>query len=352
MNILIRVRRLLLTGFCTAILGTAGATTNGQPLVIIETVPVGNPGNPKDPQTGFGTVSYEYEIGKYVVTVGQYLAFLNAKAAVTTNPALTNLWNEDMQEPAGYVSAGFIKRTGTGTQADPFLYAEIPDAALGTNSSNRAICNISWFSAARFANWMNNGATKDADTESGAYALQNATSGVFIKEKNAKWWIPSEDEWYKAAYYDPTKSTTGGYHTYSFRSDAEPKKEVPPGGVNSANYDGIMPDKRKITPVGAYTHSKSYYGTFDQGGLVWQWNDAVYSDQLGKPLNRGMRGASWSLGLLNISKLSPRDYPPTYEDDDSGFRLACSPAAATSSNKLKSIEKDPANVKSSSSSSQ
>lgn len=325
------LRLILLSGLCTAILGTAGATTNGQPLVIIETVPVGNPNNPKDPQTGFGSVPYEYAIGKYAVTVGQYVAFLNAKATVTTNTALINLWNEDMEKPAGYVSAGFIKRTGSGTQADPYLYAEIPDPVLGTNSSNRAICNISWFSAARFANWINNGATELADTESGAYSLQNATSGVFMKEKTATWWIPSEDEWYKAAYYDPAKSTAGGYHTYPFRSDAEPKKEVPPGGVNSANYDGIMPDKRKITPVGAYTQSKSYYGTFDQGGLVWQWNDAVYSDQLGKPLNRGMRGASWSLGMLNISKLSPRDYPPTYEDDDSGFRLACSPKASSKS---------------------
>ncbi|MFZ0435278.1 MAG: hypothetical protein WAL87_04830 [Chthoniobacterales bacterium] len=44
-----------------------------------------------------------------------------------------------------------------------------------------------------------------------------------------------------------------------------------------------------------------------------------------------MCGASWSLGLLNISKLSPRNYPPTYEDDDSGLRLVCSPQAAASS---------------------
>ena len=324
-------RFLLLSGLCAAVLGAAVAATNTEALVTIETVPVGNPNNPKDKETGLGAVPYEYAIGKYVVTVGQYVTFLNAKAAVTTNPALTTLWNEDMEKPASYVSAGFIQRTGSGTQADPYLYAEIADPSLGTNSSNRAICNISWFSAARFANWINNGATKLSDTESGAYALQNATAGVFKRETNAIWWIPSEDEWYKAAYYDPTKLLTGGYHTYPFRSDAEPKKEVPPGGANSANYDGIMPDKRKITPVGAYTHSKSHYGTFDQGGLVWQWNDAVYSDQLGKPLNRGMRGASWSLGLLNISKLSPRDYPPTYEDDDSGFRLACSPRAVASS---------------------
>jgi len=309
-----------------------------KPLVTIETVLVGNPHNAKDKETGYGAVAHEFGMGKYDVTVAQYTAFLNAKADVPPNKVIEELWCVEM---SGVNKRGkaekpgpLINRTGSGTAADPYKYEVAISPEWGARSGDRPICWVTWFDAARFANWVNNGATKLADTESGAYALQNATSGVFLKEKNAVWWIPSEDEWYKAAYYDPTKLLVGGYHTYPNRSDAEPKKELPPGGANSANYDGIMPDKRKITPVGAYTQSKSYYGTFDQGGLVWQWNDAVYSDQLGKPLNRGMRGASWSLGLLNISKLSPRDYPPTYEDDDSGFRLACAQQAAASS-KLK-----------------
>ena len=62
-----------------------------------------------------------------------------------------------------------------------------------------------------------------------------------------------------------------------------------------------------------------------QAGLLWEWNDAIYPDFEGTPITRGMRGGSWSLGLINASKFGPRDYEPTYSDDDTGFRLATNP---------------------------
>ena len=46
--------------------------------VVIDTVPVGDPGNAAD--SGYGTVGYNYNIGKYEVTAGQYVDFLNHKA--------------------------------------------------------------------------------------------------------------------------------------------------------------------------------------------------------------------------------------------------------------------------------
>lgn len=291
-------------------------------LVTLEVVEIGNPGNKPD-TTGYGAVAYVYQIGKYDVTVGQYLAFLNAKARVTSQPAIVELWNSDMQQPAKYVAPGFIRRTGSGTSADPYIYSEIPDTNLGAKSSMRGMPNISWFSAARFANWMHNGATADSDTETGAYTLNYARDGVFTKNPGAKWWIPTENEWYKAAYYDPTlNGGSGGYYKYPTKSNLLPLKSAPSSESNAANYDGALPNLAKITPVGAYVNASSYYGTFDQGGLLWQWNDAVYNDHDGKALTRGMRGGSWSLGLINISKYGQRDYPPTYNDDDSGFRLA------------------------------
>jgi formylglycine-generating enzyme required for sulfatase activity len=292
-------------------------------LVCIETVNVADAGNPADADTGFGKVDYDYAIGKYETTVSQYVVFLNAVAAVPANSAIKDLWTPDMEDTASYVSPGLISRKGSGTDADPYVYAEIPDTSLGQSSSRRAILNISWFSAARFANWLHNGANKTSSTETGAYTLNGATSGVFTKNADAKWWIPSENEWYKAAYYDPTKSGTNKYWKYPTRSDSLPVAEPFPGGANSANYDS--PDSlegHRVTPVGAYAASVSYYGTYDQAGLMWEWNDAVYTDYEDKPLTRGMRGGSWSLGMINVSKFGPRDYEPVYDDDDSGFRLA------------------------------
>lgn len=301
---------------------SASAVNQCSTLVCLETVNVGDVGNPADSDTGYGAVNYDYAIGKYEITVNQYLVFLNAVADIPANAAIELLWNADMEKMKSYVSGGLIKRTGAGTKADPYVYTEIQDAFLGADSGRRGVLNISWFSAARFANWLHNGATKEAATETGAYTLNGAVSGVFIKNPDARWWIPSEDEWYKAAYYDPTRPGNNKYWKYPTRSDVLPTAELFPGGANAANYDSRLSNGKKITPTGAYVASSSYYGTYDQAGLLWEWNDAVFKNFDGASITRGMRGGSWSLGMINISKFGPRDYEPTYDDDDTGFRLA------------------------------
>lgn len=308
--------------------GDGGAQSGSAPTttcvgaVCMETVNVGDAGNPADPDTGFGAVDYDYAIGAFEVTVGQYVTFLNNVASVPTTAAASELWVEEMAAPYGYVSPGLIARAGLGTADDPYVYSEIQDPALGEDSPRRGILNISWFSAARFANWLHNGGTTDSSTETGAYTLNGATSGVMPRNPDATWWVPSGDEWYKAAFYDPTKQGDVKYWTYPTRTDDLTIAEAPPGGTNSANYDGAMPEGRKITPTGAYVDSRSHYGTYDQAGLLWEWTDETYTDFEGVPTTRGLRGGSWSLGIINISKFGPRDYEPTYSDDDTGFRLA------------------------------
>jgi formylglycine-generating enzyme required for sulfatase activity len=294
-------------------------------LTCLSTVLIGDVKNPADKETGLGSVDEEFSIGAFEITVEQYLAFLNAVATVPSSSAVRDLWVSDMQKTYKYVSPGLISRTGTGTSADPYRYAQIPDPALGAKSSQRSILNISWFSAARFVNWLHNGATAGASSETGAYTLNGAVSGVIEKNADAQWWIPTENQWYKAAYYDPTKPGKNPYWNYPTRSDELPIQEAYPGGTNSANYNSVMKDGLKITPVGAYTQSVSHYGTFDQAGLLWEWNDAAYEDHDGVAMTRGMRGGSWSLGVINVSKFGPRDYEPNYNDDDTGFRIATTP---------------------------
>jgi formylglycine-generating enzyme required for sulfatase activity len=317
-----------LAGLALVLIGCSGegagprSTNTCAGSVCIETVNVTDAGNPADPDTGHGSVAENFAIGTYEVNVTQYLTFLNSAATVPAVPAIAELWSDEMQNTYGYVSPGLIARTGSGTGADPFAYAEIFDPSLGEDSGRRAILNISWFDAARFANWLHTGATSTANTETGAYTLDGATSGVFIRNADARWWIPSGDEWYKAAYYDPTKPGSGNYWTYPTGTDELPVAETFPGGSNSGNYDGAMSEGRKITPTGAYVKSVSHYGTFDQAGLLWEWNDEVHEDFDGNPITRGLRGGSWSLGIINVSKFGPRDYEPTYDDDDTGFRLA------------------------------
>jgi len=306
--------------------GLVLATSATQAAISIETVAVGDIGNAADPSTGsiYGSVGYSYNIGKYEVTIGQYTAFLNAVAATDTY----SLYSTNM---ATDLNVAGIARSGS---SGSYTYSVMNN---GGDSANRPITYVSWFDAARFANWMANGQTTgaqgNATTENGAYPLNGATSGVgFTKNTTnpnngqaVNWWIPSENEWYKAAYYSPGASSDS-YWLYPTQSDSAPGNTIG-SEANQANYyitgfsTGSAP---YITNGGAYSASGSHYGTFDQGGNVWEWNDAVI---LGS--SRGIRGGSMSndAGILQSSYGS--GLVPDGEDYGVGFRLASVPEPST-----------------------
>ena len=88
------------------------------------------------------------------------------------------------------------------------------------STSNRPISYVSWFDAARFANWMTNGQGSGA-TETGAYTLAGGQifGNVPAANAGASFRMPTEDEWYKAAYYSPNYGGTGvgNYYAYTLR---------------------------------------------------------------------------------------------------------------------------------------
>jgi hypothetical protein len=163
---------VFLLSACSGESSSSTSTSNCVGLVCIETVNVADAGNPADADTGFGAVSDPYAIGKYEVKVGQYDVFLNAIATTTDQDAIRDLWSPDMQNLKSYVSAvGLITRTGLGTSTQPYVYTEMADPSLGANSGERAILNISWFSAARFA-------YLEADPPSVSHRLRDGKSFV------------------------------------------------------------------------------------------------------------------------------------------------------------------------------
>ena len=99
-------------------------------------------------------------------------------------------------------------------------------------------------------------------------------------------------------------------------SNSYPDATKPPGTMNGANYNDVMPKNDKLTDVGAYTFSPSGYGTYDQAGNLWEFLEASF---LG---NNMVRGGSWSYGFKPIDKTTGRDYVSQYVDDDTGFRIA------------------------------
>ena len=263
---------------------SAALMTSASAIVTIDYVTVGNIGNAADPLTGYGAVGYEYQIGKYEVTNAQYAEFLNAKAATDTH----GLYNTSM-------SSYGITRSGS---SGSYTYA------VSSGMENRPVVYVSWFDAARFSNWLANG-QGNGDTETGSYTLNGASSGLILPIADAKVRLPSEDEWYKAAYYNGATST---YSLY-------------PNGQNTitaadANYGN---SGRSSTNVGTYSSDPSSYGTFDQGGNVWEWNDAVSGS------SRGLRGGSWNNFVFSLASSLRNDFGPSGENSYFGFRLASVP---------------------------
>lgn len=152
-----------------------------QTTTLFDLVTVGNDGNAND-NTGFGAVAYGYKIGKYPIVNSLYCDFLNLKAASDPN----NLYNTSM----GSSVYGGITRSGI---SGSYTYS------VKTNMANKPVVYITWVDAARFANWLHNGAGTGS-TETGSYTMNGSRTDI-LKNSGANFWIPSEDEWYKAAYY-------------------------------------------------------------------------------------------------------------------------------------------------------
>ncbi len=296
--------------------------------VTINTVPVGNAGNSPDQlytfanpdNLQFGTVAYDYRVGTTEVTNAQYAEFLNAKAA--SDPLA--LYSAVM----GSSARGGIARSGSDGS---YTYA------VKTNMGDKPVNFVSWYDAIRFANWLHND-QGTGDTETGAYTLLGGTpapsNGASItRNAGATWVLPSENEWYKAAYYQP--SVQGGdsddYWLYPTASNTAPTiatadsvGNISNPGANVANYDsGADWNSRNgnVTTVGsAGLLSDSFYGTADQGGNVWEWNEALLDSF--DSSSRGQRGGTWLFPALNLGASHRNVAPPTNELDFAGFRVA------------------------------
>jgi len=272
---------------CAALAGCLLSPARSHAVVNIDFVTVGDPGNALDQEYddgAFGSVAYVYGIGKFEVSLLEYTAFLNAVAATDT----FKLWDAQMETN---LNVAGISRSGSDNS---FTYSVIGDG-------NRPVTFVSWYEAARFVNWLHNGQPIGAQgagtTETGAYTVADFSSGPFRKNAGALYWIPSEDEWYKAAYYDPSASgPSDDYWLYPTRTDSLPGNKIG-ADPNQANfYDGdysvtqspnYNSAQNYLTPGGSYI-SASYYGTFDQAGNVFEWTDRE------EPGLLAVRGGAWS----------------------------------------------------------
>jgi formylglycine-generating enzyme required for sulfatase activity len=290
---------------------------------------VGDPGNAAD-ASGFGAVAYSYSIGTYDVTADQYAAFLNAVAA--SDPY--GLWNPGMAN--GPTPCG-INRSGN---SGSYSYSVAP------GHGSFPVNWVSWSNAARMANWLQNGQPNNLivsgqsenanTTEDGAYTLNGATSNdalmAVTRNTGAKYFIPSEDEWYKAAFYKGG-GTNAGYWRYATQSNTTPINTLPDTGNHANFYDyygtgngGFTDPVNLLTPVGSFNLSPGPYGTFDMDGELFQWNEGILNAQPQLPNSvRGIRGGAHNDPSDYLpSSYRDADYP-SFSSDEYGFRLASVP---------------------------
>jgi sulfatase modifying factor 1 len=276
--------------------------------VNIDWVTVGGAGNACDAQTNgcFGAVAQEFRIAKTEVTNTQYAGFLNAVAATDTN----SLYNGNMG------STGGITQSGT---SGSLTYSTIP------GRENLPVNYVSFYDSLRFSNWLQNGqptgAQGNATTEDGAYTITSAgiANNSITRNAGASIFLNSEDEWYKAAYYD---AVSASYLDYPAGTDVQTTCAAPGAVGNIANCAGVMGSP---IPVGLYALSASPNGTLDQGGNVYELNESVVNGTL-----RGLRGGSFAsnVSTLGAHKRNGID-PSSGERINTGFRVAAVPEPGT-----------------------
>ena len=265
----------------TLTLALALCAAPGARAIDVDLVPVGDPGNAGNPSfDDIGAVPYVYGIGRFEVTNSEYAEFLDAVARDADAHAL---WNPNM---------GILSTTGgvlrIPAEGDPPYDYRAKDGYL-----QRPVNYVSWVDAARFVNWLENGAPADANsdpdavTETGTYdmaAYELAISTRDLSEipdppanPDASWFLPIFDEWYKAAFYDPfDPDATDGYWLYPMQTN-----DVTcalPGGGGTANCEGPFSLQGTVF-VAAYPNSNGHYGTSNQGGNVREWTEELF--QLG-----------------------------------------------------------------------
>ena len=285
---------LLALGYQTAsaasLLETFGTGTPN--VFTMEFVTIGNPGNAAD-TTGSpnpaGSVAYTYNIGKYEVS-------------------------RDMITKAN--SAGSLRIT----------LAEM--GSYGGNGLLKPATGITWYEAATYVNWLNTstGGTAAYKFVGGTFQLWSSTDAGYnannmFRNSLAKYWLPSSNEWYKAAY----GNLNGTWNNYATGSDSAPTAVASGTGANTAVYTQSGPDltgPADITSAGGL----SPYGTMGQGGNVWEWNETA-QDGINNTVTeyRGTRGGQYASDGNNISSSVNGANLPTYQDVVTGFRVASVP---------------------------
>jgi len=262
-----------------------------------------------------------------------------------------NAMNADDTSPAGFGGVAYNYQIGVHevsrdmiTKANapvPSLGLTMADlTAFGGNGVDRPASGISWNEAARFVNWLNTSqgfqaayqfttqpggggynANENLTLWSSGDAWQPGGENLF-RHKDAHYFLPSEDEWYKAAYYDGNTST---YFDYATGSDTAPTAVASGTTADTAVYNG-QAGPADITNAGGL----SPYGTMAQNGNVWEWAESDFDGTNDSATgSRVLRGGGWVRASGGLQASDRSVGTPSFGDGSVGFRVAAVPEPST-----------------------
>ena len=253
----------------------------------IDFVNIGNTGNAAD-TTGYGAVPYEYRIGTYEIS-----------------------------------QDAIDKATASG----------MANVTAGAWTGSQPAANISWYKAAAFVNWLNTSTGNQAAynlTFSGSWSMalwsseQAWTAGGenLYRNKDAFYFLPTLNEWYKAAYYIP-----GGYFLYPTANYNDVPTAVASGtDAGTAVYNNATSVPAIVDSAGGL----SPYGTMGQGGNVWEWIESAQDGVNNSPSKRRLLcGGDWLGTEFTLRSSERASSGPTAESINLGFRVASVPEPST-----------------------
>jgi hypothetical protein len=360
------IRALLLGSAIAALAVPATGQAAKRAVITLPITQIGQPGNPAAAITPFtdaiyqscsaapasppcqtvGSVGYPYGIGELEVTVRQYVAFLNTVDPTGGNKHNLYSANESSTAWPKYGQINLKARAAPGRHYR-VAYPQWADKPYGFANFLRT---------ARFANSVSNGKVISKRpvssngfsyviykvrlsrvTERGMYALRNPKTK---RRRTTGFAIPSQDEWIKAAYFDPSGGGMFSYWKYPTNPGTffdQPTQLSPdPSAPNTATLNpktGNVTNAATAQPVAIYhgssfptwcpaqvstnacntvnplhlkasTYQQIYqgsvgtvgqartlgpWGTLDQGGNAVEWTDTITPPPAGKKGKRVWR---------------------------------------------------------------
>ncbi len=248
---------------------------------------IGDPGNRAtlDSELGFattnqylGSVNYEYRMATTEVTVGQYFEFAQVYAPYYTANTGNDLGFPDF--------LGWDIRLAWG------------DISIRSGVSLNKPISMGWEYAARYVNWLHNGKVNaEWAFETGVYDTSTFTQNPdgswnhqVTRNPDAKFWLPTRDEWTKAGYWDPELNDgEGGYHLFPNGSSEQSMPETERNAGNGSEYP---------LDVGSFPDVMSPWGILDMQGGVSEWTESVFNSDLQRRFMMGSNSWDTAYGEL------------------------------------------------------